>query len=356
MRRQAAANPPLHPPPAARNRYLLTIPGATDTNHAEQEGNTHPTNGAAAPSPSTLNSEMTMASRQQQIMARLQTAPAPTNAMATTENAAAASTIVGDACTSKTSSSEVQPETAGIINIGSSIHGMNGRGTSNLNTSSAPSTTILTSTSSISPHRNNLHTSTTSTTQHNYNNNLRQSPATSVHSSAANNLSSSAAHLPSPPSVNPSLGGLNSHVVEGDNIQHAFDITAEDVIVDDDLVEPKSEFQRYYEDQSLLNSKNKVKLIMACVVAGQLVEGFSLEDLTREPFSSGNIFGLRPTAGVLLQELKRRDPAIRGITKCKGPELFELLGERSHLISEGCKAFIVKEFNRIKDSFQLRYE
>lgn len=110
-----------------------------------------------------------------------------------------------------------------------------------------------------------------------------------------------------------------------------------------------SQFEQYYEDQSRLPVKNKVKLIIACCFAGS-IPNFAENDLKKDPFQSGNLTQTKPTVETVKTELERRDPDIRGLSKKKVKDLILLLKDRNYVLSDGCIAFIQKEFGSINDS------
>ena len=91
-------------------------------------------------------------------------------------------------------------------------------------------------------------------------------------------------------------------------------------------VSPVSPFELFFEDQSKLEPKLKIRLIMACCIGG-LVEGFDMSSLQSIPFSSQNLFNIKPNKVIVRAGLKRRDPGIKNISNIKLDDLMVIMTE-----------------------------
>ena len=113
-----------------------------------------------------------------------------------------------------------------------------------------------------------------------------------------------------------------------------------------------SPFELYFEDQSQLEPKLKIRLIMACCIAG-LVEGFDMSSLQSIPFSSQNAFSIKPNKVMVRSELKRRDPGIKNISNIKLDDLMVIMeaSNKEHLTTD-CIKFILTKFREYKAVFQ----
>lgn len=167
-------------------------------------------------------------------------------------------------------------------------------------------------------------------------------------------------HLPSPNSTN-FLTKNNTHTPilsrlqpQGENLRCHIDAEVDEVLDDaGELDDDRSPFEMYYEDQSQVKPKHKIKLLMACAIAG-VIEGFTWEHLQQEPFDVANLGEIKPVVEVIKGELKRRDPKIRGVTKKTPMELIEMLRERNNVLTDGCRYFIESKFEEVKEGFSLR--
>ena len=113
-----------------------------------------------------------------------------------------------------------------------------------------------------------------------------------------------------------------------------------------------SPFELFFEDQSKLEPKLKIRLIMACCIGG-LVEGFDMSSLQSIPFSSQNLFNIKPNKVIVRAELKRRDPGIKNISNIKLDDLMVIMTESNKkYLSEKCIKFILTKFREYKDVFQ----
>ena len=114
----------------------------------------------------------------------------------------------------------------------------------------------------------------------------------------------------------------------------------------------KSPFELYFEDQSKLEPKLKLRLIMSCCISG-LVEGFNMSSLQSIPFSSQNLFSIKPNKVMVRAELKRRDPAVNKISNLKLDDLMVIMesSNKEHLTKD-CIKFILTKFREYKAVFQ----
>ena len=114
-----------------------------------------------------------------------------------------------------------------------------------------------------------------------------------------------------------------------------------------------SPFQSYWEDQSKVNPKNKLKLLF-CAAASGAVDGFSLNDLGEEPFKDQP--GIRPAREVLRDEIKRRDPQAKTIVRHSVKELMVMMTNTNNLLTPECQKFIYEKFAEVKAQFQKSIE
>lgn len=104
-----------------------------------------------------------------------------------------------------------------------------------------------------------------------------------------------------------------------------------------------SKFIEYYKDQSLLDPKDKLRLIVTCAICG-VVENVTYESLKLPPFSVQNWHNIKPTISIVKNELKRRVPGIKGIANTKLGVLLSMLEEKNDVLSEEDVEFIKKRF------------
>ena len=133
------------------------------------------------------------------------------------------------------------------------------------------------------------------------------------------------------------------------NVQQSRPTTSTSAPVDPLLPSP---FQLYYEDQSLLLPKNKIRLALGCCMAG-IVTNFKFDALALEPFSIANHHQIRPTIAVIQAELKRRDPKIKGLVNLKLAQLLQKLEVTNSLLTDGCIIFLKDKYKEIRDGFEL---
>ena len=117
----------------------------------------------------------------------------------------------------------------------------------------------------------------------------------------------------------------------------------------------ESPFAAFFNDQSQLDPGNKIKLILACSIAG-IVPNFTLECLLLPPFASQNAHKIKPTKEIVQQELKRRCPDVKKLSKLKLEGLLGLLRSTNKGLTDECIVFIKNQFNEYKNLFQHMYD
>ena len=102
-----------------------------------------------------------------------------------------------------------------------------------------------------------------------------------------------------------------------------------------------SVFREFYNDQSCLLPKDKMRTVLIYAMCG-IVDGFSESSLKEPPFSFQNYHALKPTIAMVKLEIKRRDPGLKGIANVEIAELMKMLQEKNDLLSDEYIEFIRK--------------
>ena len=109
-----------------------------------------------------------------------------------------------------------------------------------------------------------------------------------------------------------------------------------------------SPFQQYYEDQSKVDPKNKLKLLFAVAASG-VVPDFTLADLTEGSFKYQPC--MRMSKDVIKGEITRRDPTSKFLVKHTISDLMQMLSDITPKLTDNCKKFIVTTFGEVKKQF-----
>jgi hypothetical protein len=116
----------------------------------------------------------------------------------------------------------------------------------------------------------------------------------------------------------------------------------------------ESPFEQFYEDQSKVNPKRKVGLLLVVAASG-IVEKFSLADITEVPFKDRA--NIRPNRDVIRAEINRRDPNLKIPVKTKISDMLKILEETTEeVMTANCIKFVKANFFEIREQFQREYE